>query len=251
MIEEIKTIVNITSDCTKGKSERERFQKGSSRRAVSDIIATLLMIAVTVVLAVMLAAYFQGSGMTGIGSSFNSAFLQSQVPPNLKMTGYDTRDGSNLLGTGLNNFWDVNNKELCTKGCEANQDLSPAAGGTEFIVLKIKNEGNDPFTLQDILINDVDHLWDGTGLGATLSNANFPNAGKFRVVSTSDPPVQRTNIISAGEEIRVAIKLSKDIIINRPPPDTNKDIPYDLSLKIKFTGHPNLPTFIVLSGDVT
>ena len=243
---DIKEIFNKISD-NLAQTNMNKSYKGQNRRAVSEVVATLLLLSVTIVLAVMLSSYLQGSGVGNIGSSFNSNSLQSQIPPNLKITGYDTRDGTDLFGTGIGNY---KNDKLCTNGCAGTANNYPSSsGGTEFIVLKIKNGGTSSYTLNDMLINDKDHLWDKT-IGGTLSSSpgNFPYAGYFRVIYTGNN-TQISNVIASGGEVRAVIKLSKDIVMNggSSPPD----IGYAVPIKIYFTGSTNAPTFVILSGDVT
>lgn len=223
----------------------------TSRRAVSEVIATLLMVSITVVGAVMLAAFLQNSGFASIGGSFGSNYLESQIPPSIKLIGYDTRDGNDLFGIGVLDNNNVLNTKLCTRGCESNANNLPndPSPGTEFIVLKMKNDGVNSYTINVILINDVDHLWNGTVSGSLSSSpGGWPNAGNFRLIPSSTDLNFRSNQLRAGEEALLVIKLSQNIITNSG--GQQPDIAYNLPLKIAFTGSLNAPTFIVLGGDV-
>ena len=207
------------------------FSNHKNKRALSDVIATILLLAVTMALAVMLSAFFQESGFANIGSNFNPTALESQIPPSIKLTGYDTRDGIDLSGiTFLDN---AQNGSLCTKSC------TPTT--TEFIVLKIKNDGSSSYTVDDILINGIDHLWDGTSSGDLSSG--FPNSGKFRIIKTSTTE-QRSDVVAGGEEVRIVIRLSKDLTMS------DSDVGYYMPLKIVFLGSINAPTFVIFSGDI-
>ena len=227
---EITKNSDIFYDCA-DRFRNEIFFNHRNRRALSDVIATLLLLSVTMVLAVMLSAFLQGSGFASIGSSFNTAALESQIPPSLKLTGYDTRDENDLYGiTFLDNTKDG---KLCTINCPTT---------TEFIVLKIKNDGSGSYTVNDLLINGIDHLWDGGANGVSLSG-NLPTSGKFSIIKADD--TKRSNILASGDEVRIVIRLSKDLMMS------NSDVGYYLPLKIVFLGSINAPTFVIFSGDVT
>lgn len=217
---------------------KKMLAKDRNKRALSDVIATLLLVAVTVVLAVMLAAFFQGN-FGSIGAGFNPSALESQIPPSLMITGYDTRDGAGLYGISFlgNSVSTPPSGKLCTVSC--------APAETEFIVIKVKNDGASSYVIHDILINDKDHLWDTTSsVGTDFSSSSYPNAGYFRIISTTDLK-QKSNTLASGDEGRVVIRLNKDLTIG------GSDIAYYVPLTIYFTGNPNAPTFVILSGDVT
>jgi flagellin-like protein len=217
--------------------------------AVSEIIATLMLLAITVVGAVMISVLMQGS-LGGLGTDFTSTYLESQQVPSIKLTGYDTRDGLVLYGIkAINN---TQNSELCTKGCDtANANNYPNLGGTEFIVLRIKNEGTNSFTVDDVVINDIDHLWDSTKTGI-LSSSNYPNAGKFVIVSYVSPlpnpvTISSSNVLSSGDQVLLVMKLSKDIAMTGGA--QQPDISYNIPLSVELTGSLNAPSFTILSGD--
>ena len=218
--------------------------KRKNKRAVSEVVATLLMVTITVIGAVMLSVYFQNSGFVGIGNSFNPTYLESQTPPSLKITGYDTRDNSALFG--ISNLDNKNSGSIiCTKSCNVTPNATPAQSGTEFIVLKVKNDGTNSYVVRDILINDVDHLWDGTNTGTLLNpSSNYPNAGNFRIIDSKTDLNFRSNEIKSGQEKLLIIKLSQNVMIN------NNDISYNMPLKVVFTGSIKAPTFVVYSGDI-
>ncbi len=105
------------------------------RRGVSEVIGTMLILVVTV------------AGAVFISNALHDGFFSAdQVPPGpdrsshaIWLTGYDTRDSSDLSGVvGLTNDFD---QQLCTVSCNdpSVDDKRPLAGGTEFLVLHIKN----------------------------------------------------------------------------------------------------------------
>lgn len=234
---------------------------GRNRRAVSEIIATLLLVVVTVVGAVMVSSFFQGSHMADIGSQFNSNTLQAQTPSSIQLTGYDTRDRAGLsginstkTGTDLDNFYDL---KLCTQSCisSANNLPTQSPKGTDFMILGIKNFGSSPVTISDILVNDIDHYWDSsstaTGNLAISVGGKYPQAGKFVIipVSNSNPiSIISTNVVQGGGEVRLLIKLSQNVVMNsNSPTDLSLNVPIKISIH---AGTSNPPTFTILSGDV-
>ncbi len=227
----------------------DHLSRKTKRKAVSEIIATTILLAITVVGAVMISVMLQNT-LGSAGSGFNSASLEAQLPPAIKMTGYDTRDGSSLFGiSGFNNY---PNSELCTDSCAGINDATPASGGTEFIVIRIKNEGTDPYSVKNILINDMEHLWDNTTTGPLcLSSCTpspvFPGDGKFSIMLASDvtKTLRNTNAISSGEEVLLIIKLNDKLVMS----GTNPDVSLNTPLIVEFTGSLNAPTFVILSGD--
>ena len=219
-----------------------RYQQ---RKAVSEVIATLLLLAITVVGAVMVSIFFQGSQISSIAGGFSPSSVQAPVA-SITLIGYDTRDSTDLYGTALNN--NFNNKFLCTKTCNTSPDSLPANSGTEFIVLKIRNDGTNTVTLGTILVNNVDHRWDQSAAGTTLSLTSFPKAGKYSIVRTSDNLQKSNTILQSNEEVLLVIKLDKSLVIKIGGVDSDISLNYPLTITF-LTGSPNPPSFVVLSGD--
>ena len=193
--------------------------KEMRRRAISDVIATLLLLGITVAGAVLVTAFFQG----------NSVFRHDASNPgtqsaSIKIIGYDTRDSTDLSGIDfLDNYLDSPTPFLCTISCNTDADALPdaaAAGGTEFIVLTVRNQGISKVTLQGVEINDIDHSWDSTTSTFDLSATHYPTAGKFSIISTSGTIQSSTNELQRNAEARLVIKLSdnisEDIDVNQP-----------------------------------
>ena len=244
-----------------GRSSPMKVFHDRNRRAVSEVIATLLLVSVTIAGAVMVSNFFQSSNVANIGSQFNSNTLQAQSPATIQLTGYDTRDGTGLsginttkTGTDLDNFY---NSLLCTESCKnsANNLPTQSPKGTEFIILRIKNFGSSAVTISDILVNDIDHYWDtsstATGNLAISAGGKYPQAGKFIIIPTSNSnpiPIMSTNVVQGDNEVRLLIKLSKDVVMNSgSPTDLSLNVPIKISIH---AGTPNPPTFAILSGDL-
>ncbi len=191
------------------------------RRAISEIIATLMLLGITTAGSVFLASLVYGSGIQNVP---NEESLQSSYA--IKLTGYDTRDSNDLLGIGsIDNKFD---KKLCTKGCQGFADNIPnsANSGTEFLLLQVRNVSTEPVYLKGILINGVQHIWDSNTGGKTLDASSndftgkYPLNGKFSIISTSNLAQKSENVVNADEEVRIILKLDdsipSDIALTKP-----------------------------------
>jgi len=218
----------------------------SKRRAVSEVISTVLILAITMVGAVFVSNIIQDSMLTSTDQLPNA-----DISPNsVRLTAYDTRDSTTISGiSSLNNYF---NQTLCTIGCQTNANNVPSLlnGGTEFIVIQIRNTNINPVFLQIINVNNVAHNWDENTSSKIFdasiddTTGKYPTNGKFSIIpSSNDPPIiQRDSfVIQGGEEVRVVIKLSEqfsaDIDMWRP-----------MKLQLNF-GAPEPTEYIILSGD--
>jgi FlaG/FlaF family flagellin (archaellin) len=227
-----------------------------NRRAVSQVIGTMLILSVTVAGAVFLSNLMS-----------NEFFAVDQHPvaesriDSIRLTSYDTRDSVEL--TNVPNLNNTFNQMLCTKGDSAectiiNVDNLPSDfvnpvstdQGTEFIVLQIRNMNIDSVFIHNILINNVGHTWDEFAVGDLVltnnigSGGNYPRAGTFSIIPVeNDPPIKQlaTNEIPGDGEVRLVIKLSDNI---------PQDIGMWSSLRVLVNFGGSQPTeFIILSGD--
>ena len=184
----------------------------TKRRAVSVVISSLLILVVTIIGAVMISNMISASSIASISQT-----ARAEVASNsLILTSYDTRDGLTLDSISVlnNEFDDV----LCTDTCNTlSRDDIPANGGTDFIVLKLRNKNIFPISINNIQVNGVSHTWDSQ-TGGVLLNANFndssgkyPRAGQFSIIHVSNLEQQSIQNIESGDEVRIVIKLSGEI----------------------------------------
>ena len=220
------------------------------RRAVSEIIGTLLILGVTVAGAVFISNAMQSFSLP---ANTAAASVTEVRPESVSLIGYDTRDSTNLSDvTGLNNQFDLSNPLLLTVGATA-VDKIPSQGGTEFIVLHLRNLSTNSIFLHDVLINNVGHSWDTNAAGKVLDpdfigvlDGEFPADGKFSIIpmyNGTGPTITQiaTNEMVGDEEVRVIIKLSGNI---------PQDIEMWDSLRIVVNyGGAQPAEYIVLSGD--
>ncbi|MGI0003758.1 MAG: hypothetical protein ACREAX_00530, partial [Candidatus Nitrosotenuis sp.] len=177
--------------------------RASKRRGISEIFATLMLLAITTVGSVFLANLVQGSGFTSIGQNPS---LVSYSTYSIKFIGHDTRDGADLSEIlTLDNKFD---QKLCTVSCTAFADNVPLAanGGTEFIVLNIKNASPNPVFIRNLQINGITHSWDPQTGGKTLDastndvTGKYPLSAKFSIISTSSLVQRSDNQLNEDEE---------------------------------------------------
>ena len=218
------------------------------RRAVTEIVGTMMILVVTVAGAVILSNLLSDEFFSIDQHPTTQARVDS-----IRLTSYDSRDSVELANVpDLNNTF---NQMLCTKGDSAectivNADSLPKNGGTEFLVLQIRNMNINPVLIQNVLINNVGHTWDNQAVGTlNLKNdlgvgGNYPKAGTFSIIPVeNDSPIQQlsTNEVPNDGEVRLVIKLSDNI---------PQDIGMWSSLRILVNfGGPQPAEFIILSGD--
>ena len=218
------------------------------RRAVSQIIGTMLILAITVAGAVLLSNLMSKEFFALDQHPVAEARIDS-----IRLTSYDTRDSVEL--TNVPNLNNTFNQMLCTKGDSAgctigNVDNLPKNGGTEFIVLQIRNMNINSVFIHNILINNVGHTWDDLAVGNIVltndlgSGGNYPRAGTFSIIPVeNDAPIKQlaTNEIPGDGEVRLVIKLSDEI---------PQDIGMWSSLRVLVNFGGSQPAeFIILSGD--
>ena len=211
----------IISDQTSEKKKHSRLRQ---RRAVTEIISTMMLMGVTISGATTLTYFVNDSFVNGNLDSVAT----SDSSKNIFLLAYDTRDSSSLL-----TLLDVDNDAtgfLCRVTCNVSPANSiPENGGTEFIVLQIQNSGFDTIFLEDITINNIVHSWDASTSGITLdasddylvgTNREYPADGMFSILLVGrNPIIQNENIqIQSGQTVNLLIKLDSvepDIQLNK------------------------------------
>ncbi len=223
-------------------SQKKKHSRLRNRRAVADIISTMMLMGVTVTGASTL-TYFMNdafvSGNLGAVSSLESSSL------NLVLLAYDTRDSSDLLD--IPTIDNALNLLLCGDSCNTNPNFIPLNGGTEFIIFQIQNNGLDTMYLEDVVLNSVSYSWDlSTSLkqldaSANDSSGKYPSAGMFSILPVGSTPIQNENMqIQAGQTVNILVKLSSD----NPDIELNQGIQLSLN-----TGSIHLEKFVINSGD--
>ena len=220
--------------------EKKHFQL-KKRRGITDIISTMMLMAVTVTGASTLTYFVNDaflSGNLGTTSTLDSSSL------NILLLAYDARDSSGLLTiTNVDNKYD---SILCRSSCSGNSNDIPANDGTEFIVFQIQNNNLNPIFLEHISINGVRFSWDiatsGVTLDATvpLTNGKYPADGMFSILPISGPIIQNENSqIQSGQKVNILVKLDS----------INPDIPLNKGLRLLLnSGNIQPIEFLIESG---
>ena len=165
----------------------------SKKRAISDIIVTLLLVAITVFGGVLAFALFN----TAVETQVVQTEFETEDTTNrsVKLFGYDTRHGTDLGGiTFINN-------DSTTDGFLKGSD-------GEFILLKVRNPNFNQVTIDKVNINDVLHEWDNDPGDADtpLTSGKLPDAGTFKIISTNNV-IFSPAVAQGGTDITIVIKL--------------------------------------------
>jgi len=215
------------------------------RRAVAEVISSLLLVAITVVGAVILTAFLNESFIQGgLAASGSDSTVKS-----IKLVKYDSRDGGNLLGlAGLNNT-SPTDQYLCRASCSIFPNKDPSSGGTEFIVIQIENRSVNPIFLHDVWLGNAAHSWDkGTAnvildpSGSSISG-DYPVDGQFSILPTNvvmgTTKQNIDNQIESGQTVNLLIKLDNN----------NPDIALSKTIRAQFNiGSNQLSGFLIESG---
>jgi len=218
------------------------------KRAVAEVISSLLLVAITVAGAIILTTFLNDSFIQGgLAASGSDSTLKT-----IKLVKYDSRDGGNLLEfTNLNNT-SPTDQILCRASCSSNPNLSPSVNGTEFLVIQIENRSVNPIFLHDVWLGNVSHSWDSGSAnkdllpGGSSIAGDFPVDGTFSILPVdttdkcNDPQKQCPDKeIQSGQIVNLIIKLDT----------VNPDIPLSKTIRAQFNiGANQLSEFLIESG---
>ena len=165
-----------------------------SRRAVSEIIGSLVLLAITVVGGIAAFAFVSDSGVM---QSINEEVIESTKTASkaVKIIGFDTRDGNDLSGiTSLDNDGD-----------------GVLTTGTDFIVVKIRNTTTSFVLINNVHINEVKHVFNGTETTIDSSTLEIPDPGNFAIISSSAAVTFESAKVNQGQDVRLIIALDSSI----------------------------------------
>jgi len=218
------------------------------RRAVAEVISSLLLVAITVAGAIILTTFLNDSFLQGgLAVSGSDSTIKT-----IKLVKYDSRDGGNLLGlAGLNNTsvsFPIDYK-LCRASCIPNTRPTDVPPGTEFVVIQIENRSVNPIFLQNVWLGNVTHSWDaGTANvvlfpGGSSISGDFPIDGQFSIFPVDEPigtVIQnQDNQIQSGQTVNLLIKLDT----------SNPNILLSKTIRAQFNiGSNQLSEFLIESG---
>jgi len=220
--------------------EIEKMFTRKKRRAVSDIIATLLMVVITVAGGIVVLNFVQTTDIIQSTETISS----EEASISIKITGYDSRDSSDL--SGISTMDNLLDQKLCTTSCSGAIDKIPANFGTEFIVLNIRNDGAGSAYLGSIFVNNVLHTWDSltatVALNASIDpvGGSSPRDGQYSIIPPSTLTQESSTEIKTGNDRRIVIKLS---------PSITSDIDLTSAIRIIIdAGRADPFNFVILSG---
>lgn len=207
---------------SKFKSLLNKKSKFCKRRGITDIISTMLLMGITITGASTLTYFVNDSFISG---NLSTASSLNTATKSIQLLAYDTRDSTTLLQiSNLNNNLD---QKLCGSSCTGVglSDNIPVNGGSEFIVMKIKNNSINSVFLENIQLNNVIHDWDSQTSAFTLntiqnlsSGGNYPQDGTFSILPNSSIIQSANDEIQSGEIVVLLIKLGpndQDISLNK------------------------------------
>lgn len=204
-------------------SQLDKKPKLCKRKGIADIISTMLLMGITVTGATTLTYFVNDSFVSGNLSTVSSLDTATK---SIQLLAFDTRDSTTLLQlSNLDN--EFGDQKLCGVSCTGVglSDKIPANDGSEFVIIKIKNNSIDSVFLRNIQLNNVMHTWDPQTSDATLntvqnlsSGGNYPHDGKFSILPNSSTVQSANNEIQSGKTVNLLIKLGpddQDILLNK------------------------------------
>ena len=213
----------------------------SKRKAVSVVISTLLVLAITIVGALSISNLMSTSALTTVNQTPKAIVAANSI----LLTAYDTRDGTSLFN--IANFDNQFDNVLCTV-CAVTPNNTPATGGTDFIAIQIWNQNSNPINIKTIQINGVLHNWDfqtrNVNFDGSTSPPSYPQAGMFSIIPTSSVSLtqQSSQLVEGDQEVIIIIKLSQSF-----PSNIQLGKPLQILLNI---GDEKPAKYIILTGDV-
>lgn len=229
----------------KQKNSKSSIQRQiPKRRAVAEVISTLLLVVITVAGAVLLSNFLDESFVQGSLAVSSSADTTIKT---IKLKSFDTRDGVSLMGYPNLDNETPTDLVLCGISCLSNSDNSPATGGTEFLVIQIENRSLNPIYLESLYLENILYTWDENTSDVTLNPTagsanpgNYPRAGMYSILSDDGSLTQYSNKqIQNGEIVNLLVKLSP----NHPDIELSKTVRVQLNI-----GTNTLSEFLIETG---
>ena len=231
------------------KSSIRKFTP-QKRRAAAEVISSLLLVAITVVGAVILTSFLDETFISGSLAVTSGTDITIKT---VKLRAYDTRDGGGLMGYNIDNDH-VFNLKLCRVSCNpinggSTNDI-PDNDGSEFLVIQFENRGINSIFLRNIYLDNVNHLWDPAtinvgldGAVSPLAGGVYPSDGTFSILSNDiSDLIQKGREIQGGQTVNVLIKLHSDL--DTPDIELSKTMRVQLNI-----GQKSLAEFLIESGD--
>jgi len=184
----------------------------SSNRGVAEVISAIILLGVTVAGGLLVFVLVQNSDALDSVEQ-EAQLLNPNVVPNLKLTGYDTRDAASLYNlSGLDNFNGSVVNDLCA---------GDSACTYEYIILKVRNDADSIVDIIGISVNEVEHTFDSLHTGGSLNTSahgmpggTLPENGEFIIISgtgTVGIKQESSATLPEASEKRFVISLHDDL----------------------------------------
>jgi archaeal type IV pilus assembly protein PilA len=188
-----------------------------SKRAVAPIIATLLMVAISVVGGILIFVFAQGF--------FTDTNIQTPNVESLEIYGYDARDRAALR----THIFDPTATEGAAGGTPT---ISTAPTSTTIglrddnaITVTVRNKGAGPITIDKVVVFGADYTWSVSTTATTLSTttpAVATSTARFFAISTDGLATTTSPVIGPGQDATVIIRYDDTtngpVKIGRPIP---------------------------------
>lgn len=173
-----------------------------SQRAVAPIIATLLMVAISVVGGILIFVFAQGF--------FTDTSIQTPNVESLEIFGYDARDRAGLR----THIFDPTAAEGVTAGTST---LSTAPTSTtiglrdgDAITIFVRNKGAGAVTIDTVKVFGTDYTWDVS----TAASTTVPANQKFAISLTGRPTdaagLSTSPVIGPGQDATIIVRYEQD-----------------------------------------
>ena len=187
-----------------------------SQRAVAPIIATLLMVAISVVGGILIFVFAQGF--------FTDTNIQTPSIASIEIFGYDARDRETLK----THIFDPTvaapaaDDGLPTVSAEAGNNLED----NDAITVFVRNKGASPVTIDLIKVFGAEYHYDFTTAAGTALSASTPKVNtateRFFAISTDGLETAAGPIIEPGQDATIIIRYDSEtnglVKIGRPIP---------------------------------
>ena len=193
-----------------------------SQRAVAPIIATLLMVAISVVGGILIFVFAQGF--------FTDTNIQSPTIESLEIFGYDARDRARLR----THIFDPTEAEAAGTGSPT---ISVAASNNlkdaDAITVFVRNKGAGPLTIDVVKVFGAEYGYDTTittatdlGTATPIASTSTATVGssdtRFFAISTDGKKTTTGPVIGPGQDATIIIRYDEDtngkVKIGRPIP---------------------------------
>ena len=166
--------------------------KNEQRRAVAPIIATLLMVAISVVGGILIFVFSQGF--------FKDTSIQSPTIDAIEIWGYNAKDIDDV-GFRLHN----NESVTCGAGVLNSQKIDDDA----CLALFIRNSGSSIVVLETVRLYGIDVPFEIT---AGTIGSDSPDAGEWCLVQIVSIGCSGDRLLQPGQEMTLIIKNDKDTL---------------------------------------